>query len=336
MYMRTLYLVGLLILGIFFTAHQEVHALTLSPVRFELAGDPGETVFGEMVLSNDRDTEQTYYFSSAGFEASGETGTPSFVEVTEGLATWITTDTSVTLAPKSSRVVPLSIEIPKTAEPGGNFAAIFWGTNPPVGENGSEITIGAKTTILVLLRVNGEISEEGGVVEFALDEDKPFYLALPVSFFYRFQNSGGDRIKPDGDLLIKNIFGGISARIPANKVEGNVLPASIRKFGIAWQSQHGDELPTNFDQYGFFEKVKYEWKNFAFGRYNAELSLTYGASKEISTAETTFWIFPWHLLLTIIILAFIIIFFGGKGIRSYNNWIITQAERRLAQDRNNA
>ena len=36
-------------------------ALTLTPVRFEVSGDPGAVIQQEMTLINERDTEETYY-----------------------------------------------------------------------------------------------------------------------------------------------------------------------------------------------------------------------------------------------------------------------------------
>lgn len=283
-------------------------ALTLTPVRFEVSGDPGAVIQQEMTLINERDTEETYYSSFSNFEAQGETGSPSFVDPVDGLGTWMETDTVVTLAPGTSKIVPVTIRIPESAEAGGYFAAVFWGTNNPELAEGGSIAIGAKTGVLMLLRVNGEVDEKGGILEYDTIDHKNFFTSLPVSFYYRFQNSGGDRIKPDGDIVIRHMFGFVRAKVPANAVQGNVLPSQTRRFEAVWQSGNGSSDVADIENLGFFKKVVYEWKNFAFGYYTANISLAYGTNDDqTSTAKAGFFVFPWHLILVIVIALFILI-----------------------------
>ena len=104
-------------------------ALTITPVRFEISGNPGDTLRGEILLINETDTAETYYSTFSNFEAQGESGSPAFVEPKEGLGTWIGTELdSVFLAPRQQKIIPFTITVPKDAEPGGHFAVIFWGT----------------------------------------------------------------------------------------------------------------------------------------------------------------------------------------------------------------
>ena len=230
------------------------HALTITPIRLEIAGDPGQVLSQEMTLINERDTQETYYSSYANFEAQGETGSPSFVDTKEDLGTWMTVPESVILPPKSSKIIPIKITIPKNADAGGHFAAIFWGTVPNNPTPGT-VAIGAKTGILVLLRVNGAVNEKGGLLEFATKNKQTFYTALPVSFYYRFQNAGGDRIKPTGTVIMKNTIGITAKKISGNPVEGNILPNSIRKFETVWEGKDGPTPPDEKDQGNFFTKV---------------------------------------------------------------------------------
>jgi hypothetical protein len=72
-------------------------ALTLSPTKIEVAVDPGQQAIGEIELFNEEQTEKTFYLSYENFEPRGETGSPYFVGGGDGLATWITTDESITL-----------------------------------------------------------------------------------------------------------------------------------------------------------------------------------------------------------------------------------------------
>ena len=306
-----------------FLPFYNAQALTLTPIRMEIAGDPGQVLSQEMTLINERDTDEKYYASYANFEASGETGSPSFVNATEGLGTWMETVESIDLPANSSKIVQVKIKIPANADPGGHFAVVFWGTQPPTTDSGS-VAIGAKVGMLVLLRVNGDVDENGGILEFATKDKQTFFTHLPVSFYYRFQNSGGDRIKPEGSILMKNILGITAEKIPANPVEGNVLPGSIRKIETAWQGKAGTVGPTDKDNKNFFSKAGYEMRNFAFGYYKAKILLKYGTGGETASGSFAFWVVPWHLLILVLIgLSFVLFMFKG-GLRRYNKWLISK------------
>ena len=317
----------LMIAGAVFS-FSNTHALTITPIRMEIAGDPGQTLSKEMTLINERDTPETYYVTYSNFESQGETGSPQFTEAKDDLGTWMTAQEKVVLAPKSSKIVQVKISIPTNADPGGHFAVIFWGTTPPSTAPG-EVTIGAKTGMLVLLRVNGDVNEKGGLLEFGTKDKQKYYTALPVSFYYRFQNSGGDRIKPTGDVVIRNMIGLKTKTISGNPVQGNVLPGSIRRFETSWQGKDGGTPNEDKKQNGFLEKVSYEWRNFAFGYYKARMHITYGTKDEKAESVASFWVFPWHLTIFVLILL-IILFFGiRKILRNYNHWVIKKAEEML-------
>jgi hypothetical protein len=298
------------------------HALTLTPPKIEVAGDPGETVTAVMTVINDSGKAAVYYSSFANFASQGESGTPAIVTADDDLGTWITVPESITLAPGAARDITVSIAIPKNAAPGGHFAAVFWGTQPnaPVKK---QTGIGAKTGSLVLLRVNGDIPESGGVIEFDTVGGDHFFTALPIPFYYRFQNGGGDRINPKGDIVMKDMLFITGARVPGNPVDGNILPNSTRKFTTVWAGKAGAEgVPPS----GFFKAVKYEFKNFAFGRYAAHLKLSYGTKGEVTDSVVHVWVFPWHLTLFVIVLAALIWFLSRMGVRHFEHWAIEEAE----------
>lgn len=306
------------------------HALTISPVRLEISGDPGETLTQEIILINESREIETYYTSYANFEAQGESGSPAFVEPTEGLGTWMSIGDAITLNPGQQKKIPFTITIPKSADPGGNFAVIFFGTTP----NGKGVSIGAKTGVLILLSVNGDVKEQAGLVEFNLNDKKHFYKQLPVGFYYRFSNQGGDRVKPSGNIIIRSIFGWRVAKVNANPNDGNVLPGTTRKFLPEWAKRdsvvvRADEDTRN-ESYSFIRAVRSEWHNFAVGVFRARLVAEFGTTnQEIKSKSVYFIVFPWELLLVIIVIAIPVWMILRTLIKRYNRSIIRKAQLRF-------
>lgn len=303
----------------FFSGTQSASALTISPVKVEVAGDPGQTLRGELDLLNEQPGSKTLFSTFENFEPSGETGSPKFVGGATGLATWLGAQQSVTVDSAQTVKVPYTITIPTDAEPGGYFAAIFWGEQDPGTKQAGEVAIGGKLGVLILLRVNGAITEAAGISDFGLGAVSKLRTTLPVAFSYRFKNDGGDRVVPLGDISIINTFGGVAATIPANPTEGSVLPNSMRKFQSVWGAPQNEG-----ETQSFVAAAKAELADFHFGVYTAKLSVTYGATNQIATDSFRFFMVPWQLLL-IVGAGLILIIFSFKR---YNAWIIAKSKSR--------
>ncbi len=294
-------------------------ALTISPARAELTGDPGETIQGSFTLVNPLDADQTYYTSVENFEAQGETGTPNFTISKDGLPSWVKIIEKVTLKKGERITVPYNVVIPTDADSGGHFGAIFLSTVPPSAGEG-QVSVGAKVGMLLFLKVTGTVKEQGGLSSFTLKGGEKVLTSLPVDFLYKFKNEGNDRVKPEGVLTIKNILGMEVRTIDINKVKGdNVLPASTRRFEV----RYGDvDAPTISAP--FFEHVKFQKDHFALGMYSANLRLTFG-NAGVATSSITFYMFPWQLLLVILGVILVGVILLISLIKHYNKWIIKQA-----------
>lgn len=289
-------------------------ALTISPTKIEVAVDPGQTAIGEIEVFNEQQEAKTFYTTFENFEPRGETGAPYFVGSDTGLASWIESTKSFEIQPGEKMVVPYTITVPADTTAGGYFAGIFFGSQPPASSGESEVSIGGKVGTLVLLRVNGDITEEGGLLDFKAGESR-FMSSLPVAFSYRFNNNGGDRVVPKGQLTIKNSFFQTAAELPVNTSEGSVLPNSIRKFETIWSD---GELQKDAS---FFETAKYQLTHFHMGVYTAVLDITWGESNQLGVAKTWFIVLPWQLL----ILVGVGLIALSQGLRLYNKLIISRA-----------
>ena len=307
-------------------------ALTISTPIFDISADPGENVTETLKIFNESDNWATLYASTADFSAKdSEEGIPEFLPVQEGdnsLANWIEVSKDpVTILPSEQKNIQFTIHVPRNADPGGHYAAVFFGTQPG-DASGSSVGLSSKLGALVLLTVSGDINEAGSLKEFKLQDPKPFYDHLPVWFSILFENSGNVHLKPQGEIKITNWLGWGSDKVLVNKEEmmggKNILPGTSRHLEAMWTLG-----PIQVKDNGFLDKLKNEAGNFALGRYKASLNLGYGTQGKTVNANLIFWVFPWHLILVFVLSAAILIFLAIKTIRGYNRWIVKRASKKI-------
>lgn len=303
-------------------------AIIISPPRLELSADPGGRIASEFKVTNDSANPAVYYTQVENFEAGDESGNPVFVPAREGLATWVDVAPSVNVGVGEQVSIPFTIQIPRNAEPGGYFASIFIRTTPPPTSE-SEVSIGARLGTLLFVRVNGEMQEGVSILEFASKDGQRWFTSLPVHLYYRFQNTGADRAKPEGNIIIKNVIGITAKNLSANRTDGSVLPRSIRRFESTWITSGGGSEDPNQEAPAatvdnFFDKAKSQFQNFAFGYYTANLDIRYGEDNHTATGKFRFFVLPWQLL-TIVIVGLLIIWLVLRIIlRAYTRRIIKQ------------
>ena len=295
-----LYLFSFLIAGFIIFAPVSVLAVTVGPGKIEYRVDPGTVVEDTLVLINDSGAEQTLYSAFEKFtEVNGE---KKFLpgEPTE-LANWFNLPKSVTLGLKGQSNIPFTIKIPKDAPPGGHFAVIWWGTAPPEGLK--QVSIVTRAGILVFLQVSGKVNESAELLKLNTEGGKFFWGKMPENFIVLFKNSGNTYLKPKGEILIKNIFGGKIADFGVNDVNAIFLPGNENNLRIA---------------------KKFEKAPFAFGFYKAEAILRWGEKSEPIKKSIWFFVFPWKQVLGGIIVLTLLFLGLKKGIGKYNQWIISK------------
>lgn len=278
-------------------------ALTVGPAKMEYSVNPGDIVGGSIFLMNEEQNERTFYSVFEKF--TEDEGQKIFLKEESDLAVWIKTERSVTLKPGEQRNIPFRIEVPKDAPPGGHFAVMWWSTAPAGGKTNQPVSIVTRTGILVLLRVSGDIKEEGEVINFSTGNPANIFFSFPINFNVVFQNKGNVHLKPSGKITIKNIFGATKKTLDVNPYSLQILPQSKRGFDVKWENP-----------------------NFAFGPYEAQLDLTYGESKKQLAQSIWLGLFPLKILIGSIIALFIIFVVIPKGIKRYNRWIVKRARAR--------
>ena len=274
-----------------------VSAVTVGPAKIEYRADPGDVIEDTLILINEGNEKQTFYSVFEKFtEVNGE---KKFLpaEPTE-LANWFNLPKNATLEPGEQKRIPFTIEIPQNAPPGGHFAVIWWGNAPPESK---QVSITTRAGILVYLRVSGEINESGKLVSFSANNNNFFFFQLPENFNAIFKNDGNTYLKPQGEILIKNIFGRKIAAFNINEISVIFLPDNENNLKIA---------------------KKFEKAPFAFGLYKAELTLRWGEKPESIQKNIWFIIFPWKHVLGGILILIALLWGLKKGVKKYNQWII--------------
>ncbi|OGL78485.1 hypothetical protein A3E39_00565 [Candidatus Uhrbacteria bacterium RIFCSPHIGHO2_12_FULL_60_25] len=309
----------LLVSSLFLPIHAAM-AITVSPVVMDLEIAKGSSKQDKITVRNDSDRVQTYALTVQNFVAEGEEGAQTYVEEEQpfGLAAWVIVDKpAVTLQPGESADFPFAINIPSDAEPGGHYAAIFFSSSPG-GTERTGVGVAAKTGVLLLVNVPGDIREDARVETFRMSGGG-WISRLPANFELRLRNLGNTHFRPRGTLVVRNLLGSVVARVPANPKNSAVLPNSVRKIYAVWANTM--DIPSG----GFWTEVTNEWRNFAFGRYTASVDMTYGSqNKSLEVQSVAFWVFPWRLA----ILASVGVVLIFALLRLYNAMIVRAALKR--------
>lgn len=256
---------------------------------------------------NDDPSPITLYPFSANFtKGDGENGAPVFYSRRElrdgaGLAEWLSFDDGpVTLLTGERYDLPIMIDVPMGAQPGGHYGAIIFSTSP-AGQAGG-VGVSSQLAVLLLAQVAGETRDMGRIAEFGFQERMLWYNYLPIDFFLRFENDGNAYLRPIGTLTITDMFGRTVAETAVNPDGKSVLPQSIRRFEFGWRGKG----PVDGDS-----ALLHELNNFAIGPHTATLQIKYGESQQLLVDQRSFSVWPWRIMslaaVALLIVGFLIV-----------------------------
>ncbi len=187
--------------------------------------------------------------------------------------------------------IPITISIPKDAEPGGYYGSVLISTvrvdDKESVEGTTRSPIIARIGTLFFITVPGAVEKGGALKDFSVVGDKIWYEKGPIDLSVLFENTGSIHLNPYGEIRIKNFF---------NEEVGFVeldpwfsLPKSLRSREVS------------FD------------RELLVGRYTATAYINRGYDDVIDEMSTTFWVLPWKIMGGIFFTLFIILF----GIRFF-------------------
>jgi len=292
-------------------------ALMISPLITEEVVQPGEVLTKSIHVTNESSTARKIYPIIRDFVSDGEDGTPRLIvpgsQTGSFVSDWLhIPEDGVLMQPGSSHDFTFSINVPQNAGPGGYYGALVFGTkaedvrlNTP--DKGAASAISQQAASLILVKIPGGAVEKAEIKDFTTDHG--FYgTPFKTNFLVRLENTGNVHVNPRGVIRIFNMFDKEVTTVKVNDKGGNILPKSLRKFQATWQDKFG------------------------FGRYRAELALSYGTSPDVggngkqSLAETVyFWIMPWKIIIPVLVGILLILILSYLSLKSMKNRAVKKA-----------
>lgn len=264
------------------TAHaqQGAEGLQIKPAVIEDRADPGSAYTYTIRVTNISASEKLFYINAQDIVGLTDAGLPIFSNEDEltpyEMSTWISVpERSITLLPEETREISFTITVPADASPGSHFAGLFLDSEPQ-RQRVTGAAVGMRVGSIISLRISGNILEEAQLREFSTRQI--VYGNPSVDFEAKVANLGNVLLRPRGIVEITNMRGTKVASIKVNDSAAPVFPGSDKTYTVKWETE-----------------------GFAFGRYQAVISLVYGEDgRKTITAPTGFWVLPLKPILTVL------------------------------------
>lgn len=244
--------------------------------KTEVALSPGESAATQVVVTNRAKEAVTFSVSVEDFGGSKSTDQNLVFwgdqKSPYSLKDYLKPEISQFTLNHGERItLPVAINIPATAAPGGLYGAVIITAQPTVkaAAGANQVQVVPRLASLYFVRIKGDAVASGSLKEFAAS--KNIYDQPDIDFRLLFENSGTIFVAPAGKITIKNIIGKIVGQVD---IPGfYVMPDSLR------------QLKTDFKN------------QFMFGYYTANLDLNRGYGNEVDERTIGFWVLPWRLTL---------------------------------------
>jgi len=264
----------------------------LEPGKVEIFANPGESVTKSITITNRAASRVSFKIEIEDFIGSNDQDMPVVLLGDEKSPysfkdNLIPEITAFSVGSNESITIPIKINIPQNAQPGGFYTSVLVSNAPSVDSESQSTVVEGKTKIisrvgtLFFIRVNGVAKESG-----SLEDLK---VVSPVSdnsnlykFNILFENDGNVHLVPYGWITVTDTFGKSITKLPVDAYFA--LPQSIRYREVDWNAP------------------------FLFGKYTASVELNRGyGSNLIDTKKVTFWVIPWKIA-TIALSSLLVIF----------------------------
>jgi hypothetical protein len=296
------------------------NGIRVSPVTTNITIFPGTSQVVNIDVTNVTSNQATLQSVVNDFTANpNESGDPEIIlnpgqyAATHSLKQFIQPVSNISLNPGQEVSVPITITIPKTAAGGGYYGVVRFAPASKSKGAGQNVTLAGSVGSLILVKVPGKIVEHLTVAGFDVRRNGVsstlFTNSKNLDANVRFQNEGNLQEQPFGKILVRNHSNKILGQYEVNDVypPGNVLPDSIREFGVPLTA------------------IK------SFGEYKIEGNFGYGSNGQLLSASTTIYVVPTSIIvlaIVIVVILLFLIFVLPRIIKNYNKRVLRKAGRR--------
>lgn len=294
-----------------YTFAQDSAGISLTPTTIEEMANPGDVLDRILTVTNEGLEVKEYFIYTRDIKGVETGGVPVFAEENAEktgyeMTEWVTLPFDrITVNPNQTIEIPITISVPPDATPGSHFGGIFVSAQAPrLRVTGAGV--GYEVATILSIRISGQVIDTARIRSFS--SEKLIYGSKQVNFSAKIENLGNILIRPRGPATITSALTGTSEILLVNDSLAGVFPGSSRTFDFAWNSE-----------------------GLGFGKYEVVLALGYdgdGGQKTID-ASVFFWVFPFNIMLGVL-LGFLGIFGFGYMLTRY---YIQQAIMRAAGGR---
>lgn len=257
----------------------------MGPGRITVEMAPGEQQTIEVLVTSFTDGLRSYAFESEDYSVSDDgNGSTTLFGASAGpypARTWLKPAVpGFHLGFAERAYVPVTISVPKDAEPGDHYAALLLRRALLPGETTSRgFDVISRVGTLFLITVKGPVVRDTQLL--SLSSRQGLYWFFPAFLQLSAKNDGTVFSQPDGVIEIRNILGFVVDELPVK--DWYLLRNSRKTQTLMWNPR------------------------FALGRYTATAKLTaYG--QDLPRMTTAFWVFPALPLLLALFLIFLVSF----------------------------
>lgn len=300
-------------------------ALSIIP-RKNYTIEPGKSIKDTLTIRNlDGEAPLELSLRVVDFSFNDDGGTPKLFldedapQTTWSLKPYLKVPTTITIPPKASRSVDMSVSIPSNQGAGSYYSAIVYSSGSADGGN---VGLSASGVTLVFTNIPGKVNEnlqleKLGAYHFGNQNKKPGYTFItmdkPDAIGYTLKNNGNVAESPVGSITLKHMFAKAETIPNINPNSSLALIGQTRTFTscIKAKSEEVDFNGTTTKTTSCTEPSLWP------GMYTVTLDAYYGQNgnntQEI-VKSATFWYLPlWFLVIMGVVLAFL----GFHGYKLY-------------------
>lgn len=298
-------------------AQNGAQGLQVSPVIVDLNSEKGGSYTLKLAVTNVTPNVLDVSGEVNDFTAADETGNPKIVTDnsqapgTYSIRSWVGPIPDMTLQPKQSRSVSVTVNVPANAEPGGHYGVIRF-SGQPAEQTGGSVSLNASVGVLLLARVAGNITEKLELQAFYAEKNGKQTSVVansPLTIVAKVKNTGNVHVKPIGAMTVKDMFGKTIGTYQFGSNTKNVLPDSVRRY---------DQVVD---------------KRFMLGRYTAHIEAAYGTTGGVLTGTMSFWVIPYRTIFFAIVIIALLVLLLRRLIRRYNRHIIHRSNHNKHQSK---